>query len=147
MRTAAIQNMLDQSPFSQEFFQEMAGADGAPPQILCDNGVDDATLRSMGFKKGCGESLSEVQAACTCECDVRESEEAMPSCKRPCRSQWRDCPVDESRFPTGLEEQVEYCSRKMREKGIPEMQIPLFMDKFREAPESLRPGILSSLCG
>ncbi|MDH3903921.1 MAG: hypothetical protein OES90_11940, partial [Xanthomonadales bacterium] len=147
VRDAAFQNMLDQSPFSQEFFQEMAGVDGSPPQILCNNGISDAQLRSMGFKKGCGDIAKQIQAACTCECLVRENEEKIPECERHCRREWRNCPVDMSQVPTGLEEQIEYCSRKMKEKGVPEGQIPLFMNEIRKVPESMRPGLIGSLCG
>lgn len=144
-----IQNMMQSAPFGAGVMDGIIqSTGGAPPQILCDEGVDEEFLEAMGFTSGCeGRSGGgELAQQCTCECDSREAEEELPRCQQTCRKEWRGCPLPEDVASGSLDEQLEHCKKSMLKKGVPEGQIPLFLEQIRITPETMRKDVLKALC-
>jgi hypothetical protein len=142
-----IQSMLKQAPFGADVMRGIIGAQGAPPQILCDEGLDDEQLQAMGFTSGCGErGGGAVAPVCTCECDLREQE--AEDCERECYQPWKSCRIPDSELPDNLEAQVEMCRSALDKRDLSDSDKEFALMLFRSSPEFHRREMLkTNWCG
>ncbi|MFA7664610.1 MAG: hypothetical protein WCY32_00640, partial [Burkholderiaceae bacterium] len=157
-RQALIQNMLQQSPLGTDTMRELIRSSGAPPQALCNAGLDDGQLEALGFATGCGPASSSSGGAmstpCSCDCDMREAEEKNPACPLACRTAWAACPAA---APTALtanpqdageiETQAAQLDARMRAKNIPGAVRAQVLEMFRQSPALSRDLILKQYGG
>jgi hypothetical protein len=138
MEEQMIQSMIQSAPFGTEVMQEIIGNVGVPPRALCEQGLDEAQIRAMGFKVGCSESYAQSLAdLCSCECEARPKEEEIADCEDFCRNEWRQCPLPDHLMTDELAAQVAEYKRLLMSKNSnmpPEMQSD-FIENFKKMPK------------
>jgi len=138
MEEQMIQSMIQSAPFGTEVMQEIIGNVGAPPRALCEQGLDEAQIRAMGFKVGCSESYAQSLAdLCSCECEARPKEEEIADCEDFCRNEWRQCSLPDHLMTDELAAQVAEYKRLLMSKNSnmpPEMQSD-FIENFKKMPK------------
>ena len=157
-RDALIQNMLQQSPLGTDTMRELIRSSGAPPQALCDAGLDDGQLEALGFATGCGPASSSsggaVSSPCSCDCDMRPEEEKKPACPLACRAAWAACPAAAPAALTAnpqdaeqIETQAAWLEERLREKNIPGAVRTQILEMFRQSPALSRDLMLKQYGG
>lgn len=146
-KEAALRAMLQNAPWASGVIQGIIESTGGkPPQIMCDEGIEEEFLLAMGFTEGCRSGGGSVEETCYCDCDRREEEEALPICERQCGELWNQCPLPQEVAQGDIEAQVAHCHELMLKKGVPEGQIPLLLDGFRTAHPMIREQMLREWC-
>lgn len=136
IKQAAISNMIRNTPFGAEVLDNIIQSTGGkPPQIMCDEGIDDELLSAMGFSEGCGEHSGQMASQCTCDCEKRVTEEPIPACSIRCEREWEACKLKDEPLSAELSAQIAEYSGYLAAQNLPPEIIDSLVTAFRDMPQ------------